>query len=196
MKKSLNLDEHHLKLNNNNKSVIFNYKKYFELNDDQDEETFNFLHGKTIKSLKRLKLPKYVDDSFILMKFTDGSDLLMSGGHTGQYSPDAIDEYISFLGLEIGQSGSHESKITKNLYNILYIKDPYGENIIIYLTDDEFDRYFEVCDDNSKLKIIKVNIKDDVELFPFWDFVYNSTIMKLEHRTIHINKKYICLDVF
>jgi len=49
-------------------------KIYFEVHEDLDKEEFGKLQSKTIKSLKRLKKPNYVDDSYVLIEFTDGSD--------------------------------------------------------------------------------------------------------------------------
>ena len=85
---------------NIDRNQSINPQKYFIVNDDEEKEKFEAIEGKTILSLTRLKPTSYVDDSYILIKFSDGTKALINGGHTGQYSSNAIDEYVSFLHLE------------------------------------------------------------------------------------------------
>ncbi len=68
---------------------------------DEQDDIFETLIGKTIVSMKRVKrYESFEDECYIIIKFSDETQYMFEGGHTGVYSPKAIDEYIGALTVE------------------------------------------------------------------------------------------------
>jgi len=68
---------------------------------------FEPLVGKTIVEARRMKLKDYDNESFLELKFTDGTKVLIEGGYTGGYTGNSEDEYPTHIHL----SDRDESKL-------------------------------------------------------------------------------------
>ena len=81
-----------------------------------------------------------------------------------------------------------------SFYNLLHIKDGYGDNQVIYLSDSELEKRFVKCDPYIYSKYpIRVKIIEGVNFWDFWNFIYNSSVMQFRDKTVHINNTYICI---
>jgi hypothetical protein len=58
----------------------------------------NTLIGKTIKSATQMKHPTFDDDGWLLLKFTDGTECLITASYSG-YTGESEDEYPTRIGV-------------------------------------------------------------------------------------------------
>lgn len=61
--------------------------------------SLNRMIGKTIASATVMKDPGYVDEPYLKLEFTDGSEIILQAWHTGEFSTEAKDEYPVYIGI-------------------------------------------------------------------------------------------------
>ena len=61
---------------------------------------YNFLIGKTIKSVTKMKMINNDDEGFLLIKFTDNTNCLIMGGYDS-YTGNSSDEYQTIIDISM-----------------------------------------------------------------------------------------------
>lgn len=60
---------------------------------------FHEIEGKTIKSVKQVKLPNYDDEGWLLLEFIDGSDCIIEAGYL-DYTGNSLGEYPTYIDIK------------------------------------------------------------------------------------------------